>query len=134
MKRPPILLSCALLLVGAATGCSTQRTVEGESPSATMSMEGIRTPDDPILGAVDEDGTCDAAVLTAADATLVYHGQPGDSIEVTATPAAGAEPTVESFEMSSTETEHRIELGEWSSLDVSASGRVGLPGRCALHR
>ncbi|WPF65918.1 MULTISPECIES: hypothetical protein [unclassified Corynebacterium] len=146
MNRPVSLLPCVLLAAGlAATGCSTQRTEEATSPSDSMSMEGIRTPDDPILGAMAEDGTCDPEVLTVENGTLIYHGQPGDEIEVSITPGAGeasgaapentpVDPRVETFAMGSTDTEHRLDLGEWSSLNASASGRVGLPGECTLSK
>lgn len=135
MTRP--LFPCLLLIAGLmATGCSAQRTVEVADPTSSMSMEGIRTPDDPILGAVAEDGACDPEVLSVQDHSLVYRGQPGDEIEVSITPpeatAPGTAPRVESFLMGSTETEHRLNLGEWSALSVSASGRVGLPGECQL--
>lgn len=120
------LLACC----GALTGCATQRTVEYEQP--TVSQEGIRTPDDPILGAVTEEGACDPAVLSAEGEELVYRGQPGDRIEVIIDSPASAEPRTETIEMGSTDTERRVDVGEWGSLSVNASGRVGLPGACSL--
>ncbi|MDK8450164.1 hypothetical protein [Corynebacterium mastitidis] len=126
MRRLVCLLACCWV----ATGCATQRTVEYEQP--TLSREGIRTPDDPILGAVTEEGSCDPAVLSADGEELVYHGQPGDRIEITIDSPASAEPRTETIEMGSTDTERRVDVGEWSALGVKASGRVGLPGECSL--
>ncbi|KQB83243.1 hypothetical protein [Corynebacterium oculi] len=129
-----MFLPCALIAIGlAASGCSTQRTVEVTEPSESMSMEGIRTPDDPILGAVSAEGACDPEVLSVEDNVLVYRGQPGDEIEVSIT-GTGDTPRMETFTMGSTDTEHRLDLGDWESLGVQASGRVGLPGECVLSK
>lgn len=126
MRRLICLLACC-----AITGCATQRTVEYEQPS--LSREGIRTPDDPILGTTAEDGSCDPEVLSVAEGSLIYRGQPGDLIEVTINAPGAAHPRVETIEMGSTDTERSLRLGEWSSLRVSATGRVGLPGECEVE-
>lgn len=146
MKRNPVLLllSSATMIIA---GCSSANdSVDAAAPvgepNESNSLEiPVRSPQDPILGKVTPNGKCDESVVgidhSRPTAHITYKGQPGDKIKIEIRPESSSEePTVQSFEMSSVQTEMQlptnIQNSTISDIRISAEGRVGTPGECTI--
>lgn len=137
------LSSAAVLLAGCS---STQDGVDSAPPATSgdsnILKTPIRSPQDPILGQVSPEGSCDETVIgidhNRPTAHITYKGQPGDKIKVEIRYNSPEKtPTIQSFELGSMQTEMQLPTGiensSISNIKVTAEGRVGAPGECTIE-
>lgn len=138
-----LLTATAGLLVGCSASQEDVNTsLSKDTKEESFSDMEIRNPNDFILGDKSTDGRCDESVIgidhEQPTADITYRGQPGDKIKAEIRyKDKSKEPTIQSFEMGSTQTEMQlptnIRNSSISDIKVTAEGRVGVPGECTIE-